>query len=56
MVLCKDCKHCKTVPVGHVSFRSWCKILPRKNRGVQNWRKMVRPGCPLKENREVRHE
>ena len=51
MILCRDCKHCKTVSVGYVSSRSWCKILPKAVRGVQPWRKEVHPRCPLKENK-----
>lgn len=56
MKLCCDCKHCKTVSVGYVSSRSWCKILPKEIRGVQLWRKEVHPKCPLKENKPESEE
>ena len=35
-MLCRDCKHCKTKPVGHVSSRNWCEALPKKNRGIHS--------------------
>jgi len=56
MTLCCDCKYCKTVSVGYVSSRSWCKILPKAVRGVQLWRKEVHPKCPLKENKAERSD
>ena len=52
MILCRNCKHCKTVSVGHVSSRSWCKILPKEIRGIHPWKNEVNPRCPLKENRK----
>lgn len=51
-MLCRDCKHCKTKPVGHVSLRSWCEALPKKDRGIHPHLNTVNPKCPLKINRE----
>lgn len=42
-MLCRDCKHCKTKPVGHVSSRSWCEALPKKNRGIHPHLNTVNP-------------
>lgn len=51
MLLCIDCKHCVTKGVGYVSFRSYCKALPKKDRGIDITKKTVNPKCPLKINR-----
>ena len=51
MLLCRDCKHCVTKGVGYVSFRSYCKALPKKDRGIDITKKTVNPKCPLKINR-----
>lgn len=51
-MLCKECKLCKTKPVGQCgSSYSICKALPKKDRGVQVWRNTVNPKCPLKDNK-----
>lgn len=51
-MLCRDCKHCKTKPVGYVASRSWCEALPKKDRGIHPHLNTVNPKCPLKINRE----
>lgn len=51
MILCKNCKHCKVKPVGYVSYRAYCQILPLEKRGVRLEKKTPNPHCPLKENR-----
>ena len=52
-MLCRDCKHCKTKPVGYVASRSWCEALPKKDRGIHPHLNTVNPKCPLKINREL---
>ena len=52
-MLCRDCKHCKTKPVGYVASRSWCEVLPKKDRGIHPHLNTVNPKCPLKINREL---
>lgn len=56
MKLCRDCEHCKTVKVGYVSYRSWCKCLPKNKRGIRIDFDVVNPKCPLKENRNKEGE
>lgn len=52
MILCKDCKHCKTKSCGFASYRAYCKILPKDIRGVRLEKKTPNPHCPLKENKQ----
>lgn len=56
--LCGDCPHCKTVLVGYVSSRSWCKLTGdgwnNKALGVYPWLKKPHPKCPLKNKKEVK--
>lgn len=52
MILCKDCKHCKVQSVGYVSYRAWCKALPKEKSGIRLEKTTVNPRCPLKENKD----
>ena len=49
--LCRNCSHCKTVSVGYVSSRSWCKLTGNgyagKALGVNPWLNTPHPKCPL---------
>lgn len=53
-MLCKECKYCKTKPVGRCgASRSYCNlsqgsILKGTKLGVQIWRNEENPKCPLK--------
>lgn len=59
-MLCKNCKHLKSVRTGyisHISHRSFCKIAPGDGYegtglGVYPWYDKPHPKCPLK-NKKV---
>lgn len=50
--LCKNCIHCKSKPVGIISYIYWCNIskkeIQRGKLGVQPWRNTPHPKCPIK--------
>ena len=53
MILCRDCKHCKSRPTGIVSCNFICDCMPKRKQGVQPWKDKVHPRCPLKENKKI---
>lgn len=53
-MLCKDCNHCVTQPMGLVSAVYLCMLLPKGRRGVQPWRTTVNPRCPLSVNKKLK--
>lgn len=51
VMLCKNCPQCKTVGVGYISTRSWCKLskpdAAGRYLGLEPWRSKPHPKCPL---------
>lgn len=59
--LCKNCIHCKSIPVGYVSFVHYCNIsktdkLTGKKLGIHPWCKTPHPKCPIKRKGEKNNE
>ncbi len=58
-MLCKNCKHRRSVMTGHISSRSFCKLASGDGYngtglGVEPWRNKPHPKCPLKNKKEDR--
>ena len=58
-MLCKNCKHRRSVMTGYVSSRSFCKLAPGNGYdgtglGVHPWYDKPHPKCPLNKKKENR--
>ena len=56
-MLCKNCKHRRTVMTGYISSRSFCKLAPGNGYdgtglGVHPWYDKPHPKCPLNKKKE----